>query len=212
VEFFLKEDKLHDPLVTEEIAILMNWLTPEDAIIMKSVTLAVNHILRTVFRVLSLELVDFKLEFGRNHESKVIIADEISADTMRLWEIKTGEIKDKDRYRKDMGDVILHYQDILSRLMSIKDLPELDHNTKVNVKISLKESVLDPAGAVTLRSLQRNEYEDVKTVRLGKNASIDYSKVPSDSLFEKTKEISQKILSNPLIEQSEITMNYFEEL
>ena len=208
VEFFLKDDKLHDPLVTEEVAILMKWLTKDESTIMKSVTLAVNDILRDIFNLISLELVDFKLEFGKNSQGKLIVADEISADTMRLWELKTGEIKDKDRYRKDLGCVIDHYQDILERLEKIEDYPKLDLNTKADVWISLKESVLDPAGAVTLRSLKRNEYTNVKTVRLGKNASIEYSSVPSDSLYTLTKELSTKILSNPLIEQTKISMDY----
>ena len=210
VEFFLKEDELHDPLITEEAAVLMNLLSSEEAIIMKAVTLAVNHILSAVFKLLSLELIDFKLEFGKNLDGKLIIADEISADTMRLWEINTGEIKDKDRYRKDLGDVILHYQDILKRLESLSEFPKLDLHTKMNIRIALKDSVLDPAGSVTLRSLQRNGYENVVSVRMGKHALLEFSAVPSFSLLKTTKEVSSKILSNPLIEQSEITMNYNE--
>ncbi|MCE7740875.1 MAG: phosphoribosylaminoimidazolesuccinocarboxamide synthase [Candidatus Heimdallarchaeota archaeon] len=210
VEFFLKEDELHDPLITEEAAILMNYLSGEDATIIKAVTLAVNHILRNIFKSISLVLVDFKLEFGRSHEGKLIIADEISADTMRLWEINTGEIKDKDRYRKDLGDVIQHYKDILERLETITELPNIEFNTKTNIRISLKDSVLDPAGEVTFRSLKRNEYENIESVRLGKNASIKFSSVPSESLYKKTQEISNRILSNPLIEETKLSMEYFE--
>ena len=208
IEFFLKDDSLHDPLITEEVAIQLKYLSYEDALLMKSVTLAVNHILKEIFQSLSLVLVDFKLEFGKNKEGILIIADEISADTMRLWEKDTGEIKDKDRYRKDLGDVISHYKDILNRLEKMTILPKLDFLTRADILISLKESVRDPAGEVTLKSLQRNDYTDVKSVRLGKSAKLELSKFPSNSLYVEIKDISTTILSNPLIEEIRIIMDY----
>jgi phosphoribosylaminoimidazole-succinocarboxamide synthase len=200
IEFFLKDDALHDPLVTKEVAIQMGWFTKEEAILMETTTRAVNQVLSDIFRRISLKLVDFKLEFGKTENCELILADELSADSMRLWEMETGEIKDKDRYRQDLGEVINHYKDILQRLENIKTCPEIPIKTKAEVTIELKESVLDPAGEVTLRSLRRKGYLGVEDVRLGKSARILFSLTPSPNLQNMIKEISETILSNPLIE------------
>jgi len=208
IEYFLKNDDLHDPLVNKEVAVNMEWMNSEEAMLMKVITRAVNHILKEVFDLINLDLIDFKLEFGRNKDGCLLIADEISADTMRLWEKKTGEIKDKDRYRKDLGEVIHHYEDILTRLNTINNLPNIETQTEAYVNINLKNSVLDPAGAVTQRVLIRNQHETIETTRLGKNAKLIFSEFPSFSLFKEIKGISSEILSNPLIEDFEIELKY----
>ena len=200
IEFFLKDDELHDPLVAKEIAIQLGWMTKEESIIMEATTRAVNKVLSEIFKIISLKLVDFKLEFGRTNEGDLVIADEISADTLRLWEIQTGEIKDKDRYRQDLGGVITHYKDILHRLENIEKFPEIQFKAVAEITIELKKSVLDPAGEVTLRSLKRKGYQGVEDVRLGKSAKISFSLTPSPNLHKDIKEISETILSNPLIE------------
>ena len=204
IEFFLKDDELHDPLVAKEIAIQLGWITKEESIFMESITRAVNQVLSEIFEIISLKLVDFKLEFGVTDNGELVIADEISADTMRLWEIETGEIKDKDRYRKDLGGVIDHYKDILQRLEKIESLPEIPIKSTAEVTIELKKSVLDPAGEVTLRSLKRKGYSGIEEVRIGKSAKILFSLTPSPNLRNIIKEISESILSNPLIENYQI--------
>ena len=208
IEFFVKDDELHDPLITPEVAINLGMIEKEEAILIEAVTRAVNETLKKIFNSISLTLVDFKLEFGKTSDGKIVIADEISADTMRLWEIKTGEIKDKDRYRQDLGDVMAHYEDILKRLEKITSLPCLDLKSSVRVIIRLKDSVLDPAGEVTLRSLRRKKYENIEDVRLGKSSFLLFSEVPSSALQEKLEEISKNILSNPLIENHTFEIHF----
>ncbi len=200
IEFFVKDDKLHDPLITSEVAISLSMIEKKEAILLEAITRAVNEALRKVFESISLTLVDFKLEFGKTSNGRIVIADEISADTMRLWEKESGEIKDKDRYRQDLGDVIIHYQDIKERLEQVKSIPPLNLKSSVRVIIKLKDSVLDPAGEVTLRSLKRKEYENIEDVRLGKSSFLLFSETPSFALQEKIEKISKDILSNPLIE------------
>ena len=155
IEFFVKDDEYHDPLITESVAVQMKLITENEAILMEAITRAVNEVLIKIFDLISLQLVDFKLEFGRTTEGQLLLADEISADTMRLWEKETGEKKDKDRYRQDLGDVIVHYKDILERLNSIQKLPDYKPWSTVQVIIKLRKSVLDPAGEMTFRSLSR---------------------------------------------------------
>ena len=116
IEFYLKDDALGDPLITEDHALLFNWATPEEILAMKEKSLAVNGTLSRLFLEKGIILVDFKLEFGRDSDGKVLLADEISPDTCRFWDAETGERLDKDRFRKDLGDVLGAYREIWKRL------------------------------------------------------------------------------------------------
>ncbi len=116
VEFYLKDDALGDPLITDDHALLFNWASPEEIKSMKEKSLAVNEVLGDLFRGKGIILVDFKLEFGRDSEGNVLLADEISPDTCRFWDATTGERLDKDRFRKDLGGVLGAYREIWKRL------------------------------------------------------------------------------------------------
>jgi len=200
IEFFIKDDDLHDPLITKDVAVNIGLIEKKEAILMEAITRAVNETLKEVFNSLNITLVDFKLEFGKTADGRILIADEISADTMRLWEKDTGEIKDKDRYRQDLGDVIFHYEDVQKRLEKLKTLPVLGLASSIQVIVKLKDSVLDPAGEVLLRTLRRKGYEHVQNARLGKSIFLSFSEVPSSNLQKQIENVSKNILSNPLIE------------
>ncbi|MFA0889040.1 MAG: phosphoribosylaminoimidazolesuccinocarboxamide synthase [Synergistales bacterium] len=116
IEFYLKDDSLGDPLITEDHALLFDWATQDEIDAMKEKSLAVNEVLRDLFIGKGIVLVDFKLEFGRDSNGKVLLADEISPDTCRFWDSETGKRLDKDRFRKDLGDVLGAYREIWKRL------------------------------------------------------------------------------------------------
>ncbi len=116
VEFYLKDDALGDPLITEDHALLFEWATETDLAAIKSIALRVNDLLKSLFDGLGIVLVDFKLEFGRTAEGALLLADEISPDTCRFWDKQTGAHLDKDRFRKDLGNVLGAYQEIWKRL------------------------------------------------------------------------------------------------
>jgi len=116
VEFYLKNDDLGDPLVTEDHILSFRWATPSDIYAMKKLALQVNRILKEFFAGLEIILVDLKLEFGRTPEGNTILADEISPDTCRLWDASTGEPLDKDRFRNDLGNVLGSYREIWRRI------------------------------------------------------------------------------------------------
>ncbi len=116
VEFYLKDDALGDPLITEDHALLFGWANQEEIDSVKRTSLAVNEILQDLFRSIGIVLVDFKLEFGRDSSGNVLLADEISPDTCRFWDSETGKSLDKDRFRKDLGDVLGAYREIWKRL------------------------------------------------------------------------------------------------
>jgi len=118
IEFCYKRDDLGDPLITEAHIDLLELATPEEVALIKQCALKINDILSNYFDHLGILLVDFKLEFGREKASgKVILADEISPDTCRLWDKATGEKLDKDVFRKDLGDLQTAYAKILERLI-----------------------------------------------------------------------------------------------
>ena len=119
IEFFLKDDKLHDPMVTEEHITAFNWASTQEIDDMMALTLRVNDFLTGLLLGVGITLVDFKLEFGRlweNEEMRIVLADEISPDNCRLWDAKTGEKMDKDRFRRDLGKVEEGYQEVARRL------------------------------------------------------------------------------------------------
>ena len=119
VEFFLKSDPLDDPMVTEEHITAFGWATPQEIDDMMSMALRVNDFLCGLFIGIGIRLVDFKIEFGRlyeNDEVRVILADEISPDSCRLWDAKTNQEMDKDRFRQDLGGVEEAYQEVARRL------------------------------------------------------------------------------------------------
>jgi phosphoribosylaminoimidazole-succinocarboxamide synthase len=116
VEFYYKDDALGDPLLTEEHIDLLGIASVADRDTLRAQALNVNDVLRELFQNASLTLVDFKLEFGRDAEGNLILADEISPDTCRLWDAHTQEKLDKDRFRRDLGGLIEAYQEVWNRL------------------------------------------------------------------------------------------------
>lgn len=118
IEFSYKSDELGDPLINDDYIREMKLATPEDLTFLRESALKVNEILSTFFADVGLRLIDFKLEFGRllSDPSTIVLADEISPDGCRLWDMKTGEKMDKDRFRRDLGNVMEAYEEVLGRL------------------------------------------------------------------------------------------------
>jgi phosphoribosylaminoimidazole-succinocarboxamide synthase len=119
VEYYFKSDALGDPMVSEEHITAFGWATTQDLDELMSLSLRVNDFLTGLFLGVGIRLVDFKLEFGRLYngdDMQIVLADEISPDNCRLWDLKTGEKMDKDRFRRDLGNVEEAYQEVARRL------------------------------------------------------------------------------------------------
>ena len=116
VEFSYKNDDLGDPLLNTSHALALKLATAEEISTIKQYALEVNSILREFWAECGVTLVDFKLEFGRTTDGTIILADEISPDTCRLWDIATGEKLDKDRFRRDLGGVEEAYAEVMKRV------------------------------------------------------------------------------------------------
>ncbi|HJA48109.1 MAG TPA: phosphoribosylaminoimidazolesuccinocarboxamide synthase [Candidatus Agathobaculum intestinipullorum] len=117
IEFSYKNDDLGDPLMNAYHAIALKLATREEIEQIKGMAFKVNEVMKQYFDTLNVTLVDFKLEFGKTADGTIVLADEISPDTCRLWDKTTGEKLDKDRFRRDMGGVEEAYQEIMKRVM-----------------------------------------------------------------------------------------------
>lgn len=116
VEFYYKDDSLGDPLITEDHVQLLKLATPAEVDILKHVARKVNTVLSEFFEKKNLRLVDFKLEFGKTEDGRIILADEVSPDTCRLWDKDTNEKLDKDVFRRNLGSLTDAYEKILARI------------------------------------------------------------------------------------------------
>lgn len=117
IEFSLKSDELGDPLINDDYIRELGLATPDDLAFLRQSALTVNRLLQAFFLKAGLKLVDFKLEFGRlaTDPTVIVLADEISPDGCRLWDVATGEKMDKDRFRRDLGNVMESYAEVLKR-------------------------------------------------------------------------------------------------
>lgn len=116
LEYYLKDDKKHDPMINDHHIVAFGYATPEEIKLIQRYTQKINAVLKSFFYRRDLNLVDFKLEFGRNKSGKIKLADEISPDTCRFWDRETGEKLDKDRFRQDLGNVEEAYEEIKRRV------------------------------------------------------------------------------------------------
>ena len=119
IEFCYKSDELGDPLISEEHITVFGWATPQEVEDMMTIALRVNDYLSGLFASVHIKLVDFKLEFGRRHEEdqhRIMLGDEISPDSCRLWDMRTGDKLDKDRFRRDLGGIMDAYREVARRL------------------------------------------------------------------------------------------------
>jgi len=141
IEFCLKDDKLGDPLIAEEHILAFDWASQKEIEKVKKMILRINDFMIGMFRGVGIKLIDFKLEFGRlksSEKTEIILADEISPDTCRLWDSITDKKLDKDRFREDLGDLIPAYSEVAKRLGILHEQSNVSAINVTNVR-SLKK-------------------------------------------------------------------------
>ena len=146
LEYYLKNDELGDPIITKEHIYAFEWATEKEIKIIDQMSLRINDLLQGIFRGVGIKLVDFKIEYARimnkNKEiNEIILADEISPDTCRLWDMKTEKKLDKDRFRNDLGNLIEAYQDVARRLGIVpeeKNISEVNFGKTATIKFKKK--------------------------------------------------------------------------
>ena len=201
VELFLKEDELNDPLITADAAVILGLINEFELSYIKTITLQINTLLKELFNKMNLKLVDYKLEFGKTEKGKIILADEITQDTVRVWDKETGEKKDKDRFRRDLGNVKETYEAFLNDLKEISK-SSVPIKTITTLKIDQKEGIMDPVGEITKKSLERLGYTYVEEVEVGKTMVLQTKGVLNDQYYSDLTKMNSKLLSNPLVEKT----------
>lgn len=116
VEFYYKKDELNDPFVSDDQILAFAIADQPTLVELKKQALLINQALRSLFESIGIQLIDFKVEFGRDAQGGILLADEITPDCCRLWDKETGEKMDKDRFRRDLGEIDQYYKEVLNRL------------------------------------------------------------------------------------------------
>ena len=146
LEYCLKNDNLQDPVVSKDHIFNFDWASKADIKQIDKITLRINDILIGLFKGIGIKLIDFKIEYGKawnkdKSENEIVLADEISPDTCRLWDDKTEKKLDKDRFRKDLGNIIEGYQEVARRLgimPEIANVKEVNFNKQSSIKFKKK--------------------------------------------------------------------------
>ncbi|MBC7247686.1 MAG: phosphoribosylaminoimidazolesuccinocarboxamide synthase [Actinobacteria bacterium] len=197
VEYYYKSDELGDPMLSREHIRELGLADDEQVDEMTAIALKVNEILRPYFEARGLVLADFKLEFGLR-EGRIYLGDEFSPDICRLWDMESGEIMDKDRFRQDLGNVEETYAEVLRRIR------EEEAGVTASVFISPKRGILDPAGQATLGALKSLGFDEVGEVRIGKYITLRLQGADAEEMGRRVREMCERLLANPIIEDYRI--------
>ena len=216
LELYYKNDDLGDPLFNDEHVAAMGLAKPEQVAHIKQEALRVNQVLRAFLAPRKLDLIDFKLEFGL-HDGEILLGDEISPDTCRFWDTETKEKLDKDRFRRDLGNVEEAYAEVLHRLSQpAAGAAEAAATAAVpapagskaaagqwqaRVFVTLKRTVLDPQGRTVQGALEVMGYGGVGDVRIGKYMEIALEAASEGEARSKVDDMCKRLLSNPVIEE-----------
>ncbi len=214
VEFSYKNDELGDPLLTR--AYIINALEVADnktLDIITELTLKINEILKEFFLNVGIKVIDFKLEYGIDKDSNLLLADELSPDNFRFWDAKTNEKLDKDRFRQDLGNVEGAYQEMLKRVKegckgrSSEPTNGREKNNKqysVRVQVLPKADILDPQGQTVEKALQSLGYKEIQDLKIGKEIVFKINAKSENEATNQVKEMCNRLLANPVIEDYKI--------
>jgi phosphoribosylaminoimidazole-succinocarboxamide synthase len=205
VEFFLKDDNLGDPLITEQAVEELEFANNEDIQFMKSVTKSVNYYLSELLSQVDLQLVDFKLEFGRTTDGHMVVADELSPDTMRIWD-SDSESLDKDIFRENKGNLIEAYSEFFERIGKGKGENVKPRHEVIEVIVEPKDGIKNPPGEVTRKALTRLGFGEAVEVRAGKVFRVSLRGPINSEILKQMKLMSVKLLSNPISEKNQVRL------
>ena len=223
LEYCFKKDELDDPLISKEHIFSFGWATEKEIELIDKITLRINDLLVGMFRGIGIKLVDFKIEYGKiwnkeTEEKEIVLADEISPDTCRLWDSRTEKKLDKDRFRKDLGNIIQGYQEVARRLGIMPEETNISevnfskqfqlnlkkNKLKFSVTVTLKKDVLDPQGKVVENTLLNMGIVSLQNIRQGKYFEIEINEKDDVLAKKKVDEMCKKLLVNLIIEDYKI--------
>ncbi len=216
IEFYYKADALDDPMVSEEHVTAFGWASPQEIDDIMALAIRVNDFLTGLFLGVGIQLVDFKIECGRLFEGdmmRIVVADEISPDSCRLWDVNTNQKLDKDVFRRDLGNLVEAYQEVARRLGIMNENEpnpapsRADQQAsgagsmiKARVTVTLKNGVLDPQGKAIEHALGGLGFSGVDSVRQGKVFDVVLETSDRAKAEAELKAMGEKLLANTVIE------------
>jgi phosphoribosylformylglycinamidine synthase PurS subunit len=199
----VKDDAYHDPLITTDAIIRLGLAKREDLEFLKSVALSVNYYLAELLKQRDLVLIDFKLEFGRTEKGYIVLADELSPDSMRIWDSSATSM-DKDVFREDKGDLVATYNKVFEEMKKTKPQDVEQRIELIQVIVESKSGIKNPPGEVTKKALGRLGFADVEEVRMGKVFSITLKRPITTEILNQLAIMNVKLLSNPISETNKV--------
>ncbi|MHA3962194.1 MAG: phosphoribosylformylglycinamidine synthase subunit PurS [Candidatus Thorarchaeota archaeon SMTZ1-45] len=203
IEFFLKDDKLNNPLIIENAITSLGLVKNEILQFMQSVTHSTNYYLTALLKQQGLTLVDFKLEFGYTKDGHIVLADELSGDTMRIWDT-SSDSRDRDVFGKEKGGIFEVYSKLIEVITQTKPEEVNVRKEMVQVLVNPKDGIRNPPGEVTKRALVRLGFGEAEDVRVGKVFNIFLRKPITSEVLNHLKIMNIKLLSNPISEKQEV--------
>ena len=203
IEFLVKNDKLHNPLISPGAITRLGFMKREQLDILRSVTLSVNYYLHELLKQRNLTLVDFKLEFGETEKGYIVIADELSPDSMRIWDSSSASL-DKDVFRENKGDLIASYTKVLEEIKKAKPQEIVSRLETIQVIVEPKPGIKNPPGEVTKKALGRLGFADIEEVRVGKVFTITMKRPITTEILTQLSIMNVKIFSNPISEKHKV--------
>jgi phosphoribosylaminoimidazole-succinocarboxamide synthase len=205
IEFFLKDDHLQDSLIVENTITGLGLVTTENLEFMKSVTLSANYYLTELLKQQSLALIEFKLEFGLTNAGHIVVADELSGDTMRIGTVDSSS-HGRDVFTEDKGELIEVYTRLVDKLVHTKPEDVRNRKQMVRVLVQPKPGIKNPPGEMTRKALVRLGFGEANEVRVGKIFNISLRKPLTSEILKQLKIMSIKLLSNPISEEQEVNL------
>ncbi len=198
------EFSLNDSLISENGIISLGLATEEMVQFIRSVTLSTNYYLTGLLRQQALEMIDFNLEFGRTKTGHIVISDEFSDDTMRIWESESSS-RDKEVFKEDKKGLIKAYTKLVAALNKMKPEEVEERKETVRVIVNPKSGIKNPPGEVTKKALVRLGFGEAEEVSVGKIFNIYLRGPVTSEVLNHLKIMSIKLLSNPISENQEVS-------
>ena len=207
VEFYVKNDALNDPQITDDMLDVLGMLPAEvNCDTLKTQALAANEVLTAYFAAHGIRCADFKLEFGLDAMGQLVVGDELSPDNFRLRDVATGQVLDKDVFRQDLADLVETYTSLWQRIQQPVQIASANRTYQAEVRVSSRKNILNPESKAILEALHTLGQQDVTRVRASKHFELTLTAPSLMAARERASQLAQDVLSNPVIEDTQVTV------
>jgi phosphoribosylaminoimidazole-succinocarboxamide synthase len=205
VEFYVKNDELNDPQITDDMLAVLGYLPAGvTETHLKTAALAANEVLTAFFAAHGIRCADFKLEYGLNAQGQLVVGDELSPDNFRLRDVVTGQVLDKDVFRQDLADLVETYTSLWQRIQQPVNVPAQSKPYLAEVLVSSRKNILNPESKAILDALHILGQHDVTRVQASKHFTVALTETSLVAAQARARQLALDVLSNPVIEDVDV--------